>query len=153
MKSPLSLAAKTLGCRLYNPMKTTLLVQEPRYPRCKSGRGDYTVNRRLSPSELRTNSEDLYYSIRGLQRALDNLQKNETIIPENKKDITDFIYGMTALGIKPIRLRKEIYVLTKLSLLLGHIFRNTEKREMLILFSKIELSDYSDWSNKEIKFD
>jgi integrase/recombinase XerD len=58
---------------------------------------------------------------------------------------------MTALGIKPIRLRKEIYVLTKLSLLLGHIFRNTEKKEMLILFSKIELSNYSDWSKTEFK--
>ena len=126
-------------------------MRKPRYPRCKSGRGDYTVNRRLRSSELRTNSEDLYYSTKGLKRALENLQNNTTIIPENKQDITDFIYGMTALGIKPIRLRKEIYVLTKLSLLLGHIFRNTEKKEMLILFSKIELSSYSDWSKTEFK--
>ena len=58
---------------------------------------------------------------------------------------------MTALGIKPIRLKKEIYVLRKLSQLLGHIFRNTEKKEMLILFSKIELSNYSDWSKTEFK--
>jgi integrase len=58
---------------------------------------------------------------------------------------------MTALGIKPIRLKKEIYVLKTLSQLLGHIFRKAEKKEMLQLFSQIELSNYSDWSKTEFK--
>ncbi|MFA6268962.1 MAG: tyrosine-type recombinase/integrase [archaeon] len=109
------------------------------------------MTRRLTPSGLRTNSEDLYNSTKGLKRALEKLQNDTNIIPQNKQDITDFIYGMTALGIKPIRLKKEIYVLRKISQFLGHIFREAEKKEMLILFSKIELSDYSDWSKTEFK--
>ena len=109
------------------------------------------MNRRLRPSDSLTTSEDLYYSARGLKRALENLEKDTTVIPKNKQDIIDFIYGMTALGIKPIRLKKEIYILKTISQLLGHIFREAGKKEMLQLFSQIELSNYSEWSKTEFK--
>ena len=103
-------------------------------------------------ADLRANSkEDLYYSTSALKRALESLKNDEVIAPQNKRDILDFIDGMIALGIKPIRLKKEVYVLRKLSQFLGQIFRIATKKEMLQLFTKIELSDYSEWSKVEFK--
>jgi len=103
-------------------------------------------------ANLRPNSkDDLYYSARALKRALISLENDIIIAPQDREDIKDFINSMIALGIKPIRLKKEIYVLRKITPILGHSFRTSEKKDIEKVFAQLELSNYSDWTKVEFK--
>jgi integrase/recombinase XerD len=93
----------------------------------------------------------MYYSTRSLKTALKNLENDKNIAPQDKEDIIEFINAMLALGIKPIRLKKEVYVLRKITQFLGQQFRKVEKKDILQFFSQLELSNYSDWSKYEFK--
>jgi integrase len=95
--------------------------------------------------------DDMYYSGRKLTHALNRLQHNSELILENQQAILDFINAMLAQGIKPIRLNKEIYILTKISNLLEQPFQTVQRKDMEKLFGIIQTSNYSEWSKQEYR--
>jgi len=99
----------------------------------------------------RIQKDDLYYSAKGLARALDRLTLNTQLHQENRDQIISFIHSMQAQGIKPIRLKKEIYVLNKIGLMLGIEFKQANRLDMERIFAQFEVSDYSEWSKQEFK--
>jgi len=94
---------------------------------------------------------DIYYTDVGLVSALKILSESK-VSSTDKKDITDFIASMQALGIKKIRLIKNVTVLRMISLTNNKPFREASKEDCEKMIAKIENNkNYSDWTKADYK--
>ncbi len=140
-------------------------MQLPEDPRCNSGRRDYTelvvgrkvvsgkdVSGKVVGSRVVSGKEyDIYNSEKRLESALQSLQTTNNIPPTNKQTITKFINSMKAQGIKPIRLKKEVYTLRDIAQILGQTFSSATKEDIERVLCEIESNGYSAWTKADYR--
>ncbi len=81
---------------------------------------------------------DIYNSSDRFENALANLKVSKEFLKKDIDDITSFVNEMSALGIKTIRLNKEVYVLRALSRLKSKAYRDCDKNDIIELVRKVE---------------
>lgn len=94
---------------------------------------------------------DIYHSTEQLERGLETLTSKK-FKRKDVEDIKEFINHMSAIGIRPIRLKKQLYVLRKISLLLKKPFRDCNKKDLMELIRKIDsVKEHSEWTKYDRK--
>jgi len=81
-------------------------------------------------------SIDIYGNGKQLEKAISTLKTST--LPEDRKDILAFVDMMQAQGIKPIRLKKYVYVLRQLAGMKKSAFRKASKNDIVKLVGKVE---------------
>ncbi len=71
---------------------------------------------------------DIYHSAEQLEKGFATLVLRNGFRKKNIEDITNFLNDMAALGVKPIRLKKQLYVLRKITGLLKKPYRACDKK-------------------------
>lgn len=95
---------------------------------------------------------DIYNSEEHLERGCSTLTEENGYRKQDIKDILEYINNMAAMGVKPIRLKKQVYVLRKLSKETNKAFRKCTKKDLIELIAKIESSkEYKDWTKYDKK--
>jgi len=95
--------------------------------------------------------KDIYYCDARLESALKTLNES-TISSTDKKDIIDFTNSMQALGIKKIRLVKNVIVLRFISQGNKKSFRQCTKEDCEKMVAKIEGNkEYAPWTKADYK--
>lgn len=95
--------------------------------------------------------KDIYYTDVRLDSALKTLQESK-ISPTDKKDIANFIASMQALGIKKIRLIKNVMVLRMIAHWNKKPFRDASKEDCEKMIAKIEGNkEYAAWTKADYK--
>ncbi|MFA5930903.1 MAG: site-specific integrase [archaeon] len=95
--------------------------------------------------------KDIYYCDARLDSALKTLHESK-ISSTDKKDIENFIASMQALGIKKIRLIKNVIVLRFISQGNNKPFREATKNDCEKMIAKIENNkDYAAWTKADYK--
>ncbi|MFH1751391.1 MAG: site-specific integrase [archaeon] len=90
---------------------------------------------------------DIYHSAKQLERGLTLLTVENGFRKQDVKDILDYLNEMSALGIKPIRLKKQLYVLRALSRIIKKPFRKCNKQDLMELTRKIDaVKEHRDWT-------
>ncbi|MFH1391199.1 MAG: site-specific integrase [Candidatus Diapherotrites archaeon] len=95
---------------------------------------------------------DIYNSSERFERALGILNKSTEFNKKDIEDITNFVNEMGALGIKTIRLNKQVYVLRGLARLKNKPFRKCDKTDLVELVRKIEANkSHAAWTKYDQK--
>ncbi|MFH1663845.1 MAG: hypothetical protein ABH986_03500, partial [archaeon] len=93
---------------------------------------------------------DIYSSEKRLSSALTSLSTS-SILDSNKELIVKFIHSMKAQGIKAIRLKKSVYMLRDLALILNKPFDSADKQDIESLLCELESRNYSAWTKSDYK--
>ena len=95
---------------------------------------------------------DIYHSAEQLEKGFGTLVLRNGFRKKDIEDITNFLHDMAALGVKPIRLKKQLYVLRKLSLLLKKPYRECNKEDLMEFVRKIDsVRNHSEWTKYDEK--
>ncbi len=95
---------------------------------------------------------DIYHSAEQLEKGFSTLVLRNGFRKKDIRDITNFLNDMAALGVKPIRLKKQLYVLRKLSTLQGKAYRDCSKKDLMLLVRRIDSAkNHSEWTKYDRK--
>jgi len=94
--------------------------------------------------------EEVYRFNNRIKNALKRIEKSN-ISPENKQKIQEFYHECMVRGYSKARILKYLSTLLSLAKLLGKPFVNAQKEDIIEVISKIEQSNYSDWTKHDFK--
>ncbi len=95
---------------------------------------------------------DIYHSAEQLEKGFTTLTLKNGFRKKDIEDITNFLNDMAALGVKPIRLKKQLYVLRKITGLLKKPYRACSKEDLMELARKIDsIKNHSEWTKYDRK--
>ena len=86
-------------------------------------------------------ASDIHHYDQRLTAALSNLENDKNVLETNRKKIKQFLEYIRAEGLSIPRQVRYVYVLRKLSSLLGREFRRTTKTDMIRVISDLEKQD------------
>ncbi len=95
---------------------------------------------------------DIYHSAEQLERGFTTLVLKNGFRKKDIEDITNFLNDMAALRVKPIRLKKQLYVLRKITGLMKKPYRACNKKDLMLLARKIDsVKNHSEWTKYDRK--
>lgn len=96
-------------------------------------------------------TQDIYNSEDRLKSALSALSVNGAVCEVNKCHIFHYIRHCQAQGIKPIRLKKSVYMLRDMAQILGQEFQLATKQDIENLLCSLQERNYSEWTMSDYK--
>jgi len=95
--------------------------------------------------------KDFYNSAHKFKLKIEALEKDKSVLPQNKNLIKEFIASCRSQGIGKNRCRKYILELSKLSAMLGKPFNAATKKDMQGVVAEIEDWDRAAWTKTDYK--
>lgn len=105
---------------------------------------------KINNSHNKNSSNDIYNSEKRLETALKTLE-NYPIHEENKLLINKFVTSKRAQGVKPIRLKKLVFVLRNFSQIINKSFEQTTKQDIETYLCYLEENNYTTWTKIDYK--